>query len=124
MFDASRIGDKMSDAATAAKATVSDFGRNTAATVDENRGAAARGLQTAASTLRQNADNLPVGEKVTGFAHSAADTLTSTAEYVRDHDVRSMMSDLERVVKNNPGPSLLAAAAVGFVIGMGISSSD
>ena len=121
---ASRVSDKISDAASAAKTAVSDFGRTAAATADENRGAAARGLQTAASTLRENAESLPGGDKVTGLARSAADTLTSTADYVRDHDVSSMMVDLERVVKNNPGPSLLAAAAVGFLVGRAFSNSD
>jgi len=121
---ASRVSDKISDAASAAKTAVSDFGRNAATTADESRGAAARGLQAAASTLRHNAESLPGGENVTGLANSAADTLTSTADYVRDHDVNSMMVDLERVVKNNPGPSLLAAAAIGFLVGRAFSNSD
>jgi len=121
---ASRVSDKISDAASAAKTAVSDFGRNAAATADENRGAAARELQTEASTLRQNADSLPGGEKVTGGAHAAADTLTSTADYVRDHDVSSMRFDRERVVKNNPGPSLLAVATIGFLVGRAFSNRD
>ena len=121
---AARVGDTIANAAAAAKSAVSDFGRNAAATADDNRGAAARGLQTAASTRRQNADRLPGGETVTSVAHAAADTLTSTADYVRDHDVSSMMADLERVVKNNPGPSLLAAAAIGFLVGRTFSNSD
>jgi len=121
---ASRVSDKISEAASAAKSAVTDFGRTAAATADENRSAAARGLQTAASTLRQNADSLPGGETVTGLARSAADSLTSTADYVRDHDVNRMMDDLERVVKNNPGPSLLAAAAIGFLVGRAFSNSD
>jgi uncharacterized protein YukE len=121
---ASRVSDKISDAASAAKNAVSDLGRSTAATADENRGAAARGLQTAASALRQNANSLPGGEKVSDLARSAADTLASTGDYVRDHDVSSMMIDLERVVKNNPGPSLLAVATIGFLVGRAFSSSD
>jgi len=121
---AAQVGDTIANAAAAAKTAVSDFGRNAAATADDNRGAAARGLQTAASTLRQNADRLPGGETVTSVAHAAADTLTSTADYVRDHDVSSMMADVERVVKNNPVPSLLAAAAIGFLVGRTFSNSD
>lgn len=34
------------------------------------------------------------------------------------------MADVERVVKNNPGPSLLAAAAIGFLVGRTFSNSD
>jgi ElaB/YqjD/DUF883 family membrane-anchored ribosome-binding protein len=121
---ASRVTETISEAASAAKSTVADFGRTVVAKADENRDAAARGLQTAASTLHQQADSLPGGEKVTGLAHSAADTLTSTADYVRAHDVSGMMADLERLVKNNPGPSLLAAAAIGFLVARTLSTSD
>jgi len=120
----SRVAERISDAASAAKSTVADFGRTVAAKADENRDAAARGLQTAASSLHQQAESLPGGEKVTGLAHSAADTLTSTADYVRGHDVNGMMTDLERLVKNNPGPSLLAAAALGFLVARTFSSGD
>jgi len=120
----SRVTDKISEAASTAKDTVVDFGRSVAAKADENRGVAARGLQTAASTLHHQADTLPVGGTVTEMAHSAADTLTSTADYVRGRDVSGMMADIERTVKNNPGPSLLCAAAIGFLIGRTLSGGD
>ena len=82
------------------------------------------GLATVASTLHEKAESLPGGEKVTTMAHSAADKLSATADYVREHDVNSMMADVERLVKNNPGPSLLAAAVVGFLVGRTFSSRD
>jgi ElaB/YqjD/DUF883 family membrane-anchored ribosome-binding protein len=121
---ASRVSDKISDAASAAKTAVSDFGRTAANTADENRAAAARGLQSAASTLHQKADSFGGGQTVAGLAHSAADTLSSTANYVKEHNMSRMMVDLERLVKNNPGQSLLAAAAIGFLVGRAFSSSD
>jgi hypothetical protein len=43
---------------------------------------------------------------------------------VREHDVNSMLADIERLVKNNPGPSLLAAAILGFLVGRTFSSND
>ena len=61
---------------------------------------------------------------VTSLAHATADKLTSTASYVRDHDVNQMMADVETLVKNNPGPSLLAAAVIGFLVGRAFSSND
>jgi len=125
IFDAaSRVGDKISDAAAAAKTAVSDLGRTAVDTADENRATAARKLETVASTLRQKVDNLRVGETVGGFAHSAADSLSSTADYVREHNVSRMMADLERLVKNNPGQSLLAAVAIGFLVGRAFSRGD
>ena len=106
------ITDRISDAASQAKDKVADFGRTAAEKIDQNRISAASGLESAASTLHQNAESLPGGEKVSQIAHTAADKLTSTADYVRRHDVNGMMEDVERMVKNNPGPSLFAAAVV------------
>jgi ElaB/YqjD/DUF883 family membrane-anchored ribosome-binding protein len=121
---AAKVSDKVSDVASQAKTKVSDLGRTAADKIDQNRDAAAGGLESAASTLHDKAENLPGGQKVTSLAHTAADKLTSTADYVRQHDVSSMMADIERLVKNNPGPSLLAAAVIGFLIGRTFSSND
>ena len=45
-----------------------------------------------------------------------------TADYVREHDVDRMLKDLETLVKNNPGPALVAAAFVGFLAGRALSN--
>src|SRR3954453_17078873 len=111
--DAARaMGDKVSDMASQVKDKVSDLGQTAAQKIDQNRGAAASGMETAASTLHEKADSLPGGERVTTLAHNAAERLNSTAEYVRQHDMNAMMSDVERFVKNNPGPALVGAAFV------------
>ena len=120
----SSVGEKLSDTAAQVKDKVSDLGRTAANKIDENRETAASGLEKTASVLHEKADSLPGGEKVTSLAHAAADKLTSTADYVREHDVNRMMADVERLVKNNPGPSLLAAAVVGFLVGRAFSSGD
>lgn len=120
----STIGEKLSDTAAQVMDKVSDLGRTAANKIDGNRDAAASGLQRAASALHEKAESLPGGEKVSSLAHATAETMTSTADYVRDHDVQRMMADVETVVKNNPGSSLLAAAAVGFLIGRAFSSSN
>ncbi len=73
--------------------------------------------RAAASAVRERADQLPGGQKVQQFAQSAAERLSTTADYVRSHDAKRMLADAERVVKNNPGSSLVVAAALGFVIG-------
>jgi ElaB/YqjD/DUF883 family membrane-anchored ribosome-binding protein len=121
---ASQVTEKLGDAASAAKSSASNLGRTAVAKADENRDAAAQGLASAASTLHDKADSLPGGTKVADLAHTAADTLGSTADYVRDHDVNSMLHDVEQMVKNYPGPSMLAAAVIGFLVGRTFSSSD
>jgi len=101
---------------------MAELGRSTAERIDQNREGAATGLESAAATLHEKADSLPGGEKVTNLAHTAADKISSTAEYVKRHDVNGMMADVEHLVKNNPGPSLLAAAVVGFLVGRAFSN--
>jgi ElaB/YqjD/DUF883 family membrane-anchored ribosome-binding protein len=120
----SNAGEKLSDAASQAKNKVADLGRTAADKIDQNRSAAAGGLEGAASTLHEKADSLPGGDKVSTLAHTAADKLNATAEYVRENDVNSMMADVERLVKNNPGPALLSAAVVGFLVGRAFTNND
>ena len=122
--ESASLGTKISDTARQMRNKVSDFGRSTADKIDENRDAAASGLQKAAMAIHDNAGSLPGGEKVTGLAHDAANSLSSTANYVRDHDVNKMMADVESLVKNNPGPSLLVAVGIGFLLGRAFTNND
>ena len=114
---AQSVKEKVSDAAATAKQKVSEAGRQATDKIDERRGPAADALESAASTIHEKAGDLPGGETVKSVAHSAAEKLESTAGYIREHDVRAMLTDLEDIVKRNPGPSLLIAVAVGFLIG-------
>ena len=93
------------------------FGRRATESLDDTRGVVADGLGSAAAGVRGSADRLPGGEQVLGFAKQTADRLENAADYVRDRPVLSMVDDLQDWVKQNPGPSLLAAAVLGFAIG-------
>ena len=88
------------------------------------RKAAAGGLEKAAAAIDETADQLPGGEDVSNLAHQAAGKLKTTAHYVRKRDVNGMWKDLGNGVKNNPGPALVVAAAVGFLVGRGFTSND
>jgi ElaB/YqjD/DUF883 family membrane-anchored ribosome-binding protein len=114
---AQNVKDNVADAASTAKQKVSDVGRQATEKIDEKRGPAADALQSAASTIHEKAEDLPGGETVRSVAHSAAEKLESTAGYIREHNMGAMVSDVEGIVKRNPGPSLLVAAAIGFLIG-------
>ena len=122
--ETSKIGEKIADTAAQVRDKISDLGHTAAEKVDESRDAAASGLQKAATALRGSAENLPGGEKVASLAHATAEKLSTTSDYVRDHDVNRMMADVETLVKNNPGPSLLAAAVIGFLVGRAFSHDD
>lgn len=120
----SSTSSRMSDTVEQTRSKINELGSAAADRIDQNRMAAASGLEGAAGTLHQRADQLPGGERVSGMAHSAADKLSATADYVRQHDLNSMMQDLENLVKNNPGPSLLIAAGLGFLVARAFSSDS
>ena len=84
------------------------------------RKAAAGGLDKAAVAIDETADQLPGGEDISNLAHEAAGKLKTTARYIRRRDVNGMLKDLGNGVKNNPGPALVAAAAVGFFVGRAV----
>ncbi len=117
----SDLGQKLSNVSVDVKTKATELGRAAVDKVDENRDAAASGLESAATKIHEKADSLPGGKNASRVAHVTADKLSATANYIREHDVDSMMSDLSRLVKNNPGPALLAAAALGFVIARSLS---
>jgi hypothetical protein len=104
------------DALGVSKGKAAEMGQKVADTIDQNRGAAASGMESAASMLRERADTLPGGEKVANAAHATANAVGVAAGYVRDNDLKTMMADVQQLVKNNPGPALLTAAALGFLI--------
>ena len=45
----------------------------------------------------------------------------TAADYVRSNGLKGMAADVQRIVKNNPGPALLAAAALGFLVARTLS---
>ena len=122
--DPSTVSEKLSQTAAQVTDKMSDLGRSAANRIDESRDAAAGGLEKAASALHEGAESLPGGEKVSHLAHAAAEKLNSTAGYVREHNLNKMMADVENLVKNNPGPSLIAAAVIGFLAARAFSNND
>jgi ElaB/YqjD/DUF883 family membrane-anchored ribosome-binding protein len=104
-----------------AKESLTARGRNVAETLDDSRSMAADGLDTAASTLHDSVDNLPGGDSLRLVARATADRLSDSADYIRSHDAKRMMADIERFVKGNPGPALVVAAVFGFLLGRSLS---
>lgn len=114
----------MGDTASQIKNKATELGNAAAEQFDSGRSAAAGGIASAAASLHDHAEDLPGGERVASVAHSAADKLSSTADYIRNHDMDAMVEDVKSLVKNNPGPALLSAIVVGFLLGRSFSSRD
>jgi ElaB/YqjD/DUF883 family membrane-anchored ribosome-binding protein len=114
--------NRVAEYAGEAKEKAAEFGRNAEEKVNQKREAAANALQNTAGTLRDRAQSS--GEAISNLGNKTADKLQNTAEYLREHDMRGMMGDLEGVVRRNPGPSLIAAAAFGFLLGAAMRTRD
>jgi hypothetical protein len=54
-------------------------------------------------------------------ADATAEAIEAAAEYVRDSDLRDMLADVRRIVKEHPGAALVAVAAAGFLLARAIS---
>jgi ElaB/YqjD/DUF883 family membrane-anchored ribosome-binding protein len=117
---AEAFGQGAADHVREAKDATLDAAYAAAKRIDEARPVVAERLGTAASTFEERAEGIPGGQKVKEFAQAAADRLSTTADYVRSHDARRMITDVTTVVRNNPGPALLIAALVGFIVGRAV----
>ena len=105
-------GDGLSQGASRA----AEIGERAAAAFDDKRDAVARTLDAAASSLHARVESLPGGPNVARAAQSTADAMEMAADYVRDQDLKGMLSDIARVAKRHPGATLLAATALGFLV--------
>jgi ElaB/YqjD/DUF883 family membrane-anchored ribosome-binding protein len=94
------VSDRISDAVEQTKTKLNEFSTAANEKIDENRIAAASGLE------------------------GAADKLSATADYLRENDMNSMINDVQGFVKKNPGPALVVAAGLGFLIARAFSGNS
>ena len=113
----SDVKDRLSDTTSKMKEKVGQMADTASKTIDQQRQNAADTLGRAASAVHENADKLPGGPKVANLTHSVADGIESTASYLRRHDLSGMGKDVMDVCRRYPTQSLVAALAVGFLIG-------
>ena len=91
------------------------MGRRAANAINDRRDALARGLDSAASSLHQQADSTR-GGRVPHATRAAASAMESAADYIRDHEVDEMVADVKDLAKRHPGAILLTAVAAGFLL--------
>lgn len=109
--------DTVADAASRAQEQAKRYGQRAMDAVESGRQSAASTLDSAASGIRSKADSLPGGADVSRFARRAADRIGGAAQYLREHEVKDMMSEAESFIKEHPAQALLGAAVVGFLAG-------
>lgn len=108
------LSDSLHETAAAAAESATDLGRAARAKAEKVRASAARGLDSAADAIHAG------GDRVASTAHRAGDALASGAKYTRANDAGDMAGDLMDLMRNNPGPTLLCAAALGFLLGRAV----
>lgn len=82
---------------------------------DQVKDMAAGALERTASSLRDTA--IDRGGDLGTMASKAAEGIGTAAAYLRQHDMQDMVTDAERTARQYPSAALVAAAAVGFVLG-------
>lgn len=88
---------------------------------DKGRDAATDTLKSAADYIGDKVGQMPGAETVQRTAAAAADSVSAGADYLTTTDTNQMVADVEALVKRNPGPALLGAAVLGFLIGRSLS---
>lgn len=101
---------RIADEVRRATGAVADLGRQAVAGVDAKRRPVAATLEHTASALHHQTD------RAARVAHTTADRLRATANYVRGNDLNAMAKDVANVVRRHPGQALVAAAVAGFVL--------
>ena len=114
--------DTISNAAARAQDQATKYGQKAVEAVDASRESAASTLESAAEGIRAKADRLPGGPQASEYARRAADKLGATANYIRDHEVKDMASDLQSFIKAHPAQALIGAAVIGFLAGRAVRS--
>jgi ElaB/YqjD/DUF883 family membrane-anchored ribosome-binding protein len=120
--DTAKVGDKIADTASQIKERASEFGRSAAQKIDESRSSTAATLKNTADSLRSGAQSS--GQTITDVANKTAEKIETTANYIRDHDVRGMLADIEQLVRRTPTPALIGALGLGFLLGSALRSRD
>jgi ElaB/YqjD/DUF883 family membrane-anchored ribosome-binding protein len=93
------------------------------ADMPNKREAIAGAFDHAADRLHDKADDM-TGGRLAGITDKTANALDATGRYVRDMGKRDLMQDLTKIAKEHPGKSLVAAMAVGLLVGRSMTRSQ
>ncbi len=117
---AGQAQEKATAAVDTAKEKVGQVTDQATSKVDVGMDKAAGGLATLAGTLREKSEGMGQQGGATGAvqtaATTAAESLDTAAQYLREKDTDQLMAELEALVRRKPAQSLLVAAGVGFLL--------
>jgi ElaB/YqjD/DUF883 family membrane-anchored ribosome-binding protein len=113
----SDVKERVSDMTSKMKDKAGQVAETVSEKLGQQRENAADTLGRAASALHDKASTVPGGPKAVNLTHSIAEGMQSTASYLRGHDFSQMGKDALDVCRRHPTQSLVAALAIGFLIG-------
>ena len=109
------VAETASDFGKDAGESIDDLVRSAGRRLDDARDDTGSALHSAASSVRTTGRQ---GSKaIDNLATGTADRLDATASYIEDHDLRDAFTGLRRFGRRHLTGSLMAAAAVGFLVG-------
>jgi hypothetical protein len=126
------FSDRARDIAGSAQDKLADVGSTVRDRAGNLKNSLADALDSGANRLRQRGTGSPsdlAGASTSGsvaiendgrmaqVSNKVASGMESTADWLRDADIDSMRTGLERQVKEHPGRTLLIAAGLGYLIG-------
>jgi hypothetical protein len=114
---ATDLKDRASNIASRTRDKASDVADTVSEKLGHTRGSAAEGLNRAASTIRDTGGRFSGASQLRNVTEGLANGMESTATYLRDHDFNQMGKDVMNLCRRYPTQSLIAALAVGFLIG-------
>lgn len=127
------LADRARDIAGNAGERLADVGSSVRDRAGDAKNSFADMLESGATRLRQRASNdgQLAGATATGSAtisdsrvaqvtDRVASGMSATADFIRDADIDSLRSGVERQVKEHPGRTLLMAVGLGYLIGKAI----
>jgi ElaB/YqjD/DUF883 family membrane-anchored ribosome-binding protein len=119
---AARLKEQVTQKAAQVKEKVADLGRKAGDTIDEGRQRTASTFDTTASALHEQGDRFATS--ASNAAHATADKIQAAADYLREHDAKAMMEDVQDVVRRHPGQALAAAVVVGILVGRALRNNN
>ena len=127
------LTDRARDIAGSAQERLADVGSSVRDRAGNMKNSLADMLESGADKLRQRASNdgqlagattagsTTVSDgRVAQVTDRVATGMSATADFLRDADLDSMRSGIERQVKEHPGRTLLMAVGLGYLIGKAV----
>ncbi len=102
---------QVSEMASNVKNAATQFGRKAGDRIEETRQATASRLRNTADTLHQKVEGASV------VAHRAADKVSAMGNYLDEHSVRDMVTDVKSVMSRHPGKTLIVSLIAGILVG-------